>query len=445
MMYLPAYVRTALSVLEQNGYDAYIVGGCVRDSLLGLTPLDYDITTNALPQQVLAAFCAFHTIETGIKHGTVTVLIDNQPVEIINLRIDGDYRDNRRPEHVTFTANLTGDLARRDFTVNAMAYREQTGLVDLFDGQADLKNKCIRCVGVPDVRFSEDALRIMRALRFAAVLGFDIEQNTAQSIHKNRLLLQNIAAERIQAELFKLLCGMAAERLLDAYRDVLAVFMPEIAPMFGFDQHSKYHDSDVWEHSLRAFAAVKEKNPPLRLAALLHDIGKPCSFTQDEDGTGHFYGHAKQSVSLARDLLNRLRCDNTTKQAVLTLIEYHDAQLAPTPKSVKRWLGRLGSELFFDLIRLQEADSAAHAAPYVPERLAALGQIRALAQETLDEGACFSLRDLAVGGHDMLALGLHGPQIGAVLQYLLELVIEGSIENEKNVLLRAAREWNQLK
>lgn len=238
---------------------------------------------------------------------------------------------------------------------------------------------------------------------------------------------------------------MAAERLLDAYRDVLAVFMPEIAPMFGFDQHSKYHDSDVWEHSLRAFAAVKEKNPPLRLAALLHDIGKPCSFTQDEDGTGHFYGHAKQSVSLARDLLNRLRCDNTTKQAVLTLIEYHDAQLAPTPKSVKRWLGRLGSELFFDLIRLQEADSAAHAAPYVPERLAALGQIRALAQETLDEGACFSLRDLAVGGHDMLALGLHGPQIGAVLQYLLELVIEGSIENEKNVLLRAAREWNQLK
>lgn len=444
MMYLPPHARTALSVLEQNGYEAYIVGGCVRDSLLGLTPLDYDITTNALPQQVLAAFCAFHTIETGIKHGTVTVLIDNQPVEITTFRIDGDYRDNRRPEHVTFTANLTGDLARRDFTVNAMAYREQTGLVDLFDGQADLKNRCIRCVGVPDVRFSEDALRIMRALRFSAVLGFDIEQNTAQSIHKNRLLLQNIAAERIQAELFKLLCGMTAERLLDAYRDVLGVFMPEIAPMFGFDQHSKYHDSDVWEHSLRTFAAVKEKKLSLRLAALLHDIGKPCSFTQDEDGTGHFYGHAKQSVSLACGLLNRLRCDNATKQAVLTLIEYHDTQLAPTPKSVKRWLGRLGPELFFDLIRLQEADSAAHAAPYVPERLAALGQIRALAQETLDEGACFSLRDLAVGGHDMLALGLHGPQIGAALQYLLELVIEGSIENEKNVLLRAAREWNQL-
>lgn len=443
MMYLPPYARTALSVLEQNGYEAYIVGGCVRDSLLGLTPFDYDITTNALPQQVLAAFCAFHTIETGIKHGTVTVLINNQPVEITTFRIDGDYRDNRRPEHVTFTANLEGDLARRDFTVNAMAYREQTGLVDLFGGQADLKNKCIRCVGVPDVRFGEDALRIMRALRFAAVLGFGIEQNTAQSIHKNRLLLQNIASERIQAELFKLLCAAAAEHVLDAYRDVLAVFMPEIVPMFGFDQHSKYHDSDVWEHSLRAFAAIKEKKLPLRLAALLHDVGKPASFTQDEDGTGHFYGHAKQSVSLARGLLNRLRCDNATKQTVLTLIEYHDTQLAPTPKSVKRWLGRLGSELFFDLIRLQEADSAAHAAPYVTERLDALGQIRAMAQEALDEGACFSLRDLAVGGHDMLALGLRGPKIGAALQYLLGLVIEGSIENEKNALLRAAREWSQ--
>ena len=443
MMYLPPYARTALSVLEQSGYEVYIVGGCVRDSLLGLTPFDYDITTNALPQQVLAAFCAFHTIETGIKHGTVTVLIDNQPVEITTFRIDGDYRDNRRPEHVTFTANLEGDLARRDFTVNAMAYREQTGLVDLFGGQADLKNKCIRCVGVPDVRFGEDALRIMRALRFAAVLGFGIEQDTAQSIHKNRLLLQNIASERIQAELFKLLCAAAAEHVLDAYRDVLAVFMPEIVPMFGFDQHSKYHDSDVWEHSLRAFAAIKEKKLPLRLAVLLHDIGKPASFTQDEDGTGHFYGHAKQSVSLARGLLNRLRCDNATKQTVLTLIEYHDTQLAPTPKSVKRWLGRLGSELFFDLIRLQEADSAAHAAPYVTERLNALGQIRAMAQEALDEGACFSLRDLAVGGHDMLALGLRGPKVGAALQYLLGLVIEGNIENEKKALLRAAREWSQ--
>ena len=227
---------------------------------------------------MLAAFCAFHTIETGIKTRYRHRPIDNQPVEITTFRIDGNYRDNRRPEHVTFTANLTGDLARRDFTVNAMAYREQPGLVDLFGGQTDLKTNAFGASVFPTSASTKDALRIMRALRFAAVLGFDIEQNTAQSIHKNRLLLQNIAAERMQAELFKLLCGMAAERLLDAYRDVLAVFMPEIAPMFGFDQHSKYHDSDVWEHSLRAFAAVKEKNLPLRLAALLHDIGKPCSF-----------------------------------------------------------------------------------------------------------------------------------------------------------------------
>ena len=441
MIPIPSHAQTVLTVLEQNGYEAYLVGGCVRDSLLGDTPSDYDITTNATPQQVLAAFSAYHTVETGLQHGTVTVVIDSVPMEVTTFRIDGDYHDNRRPDCVTFTGNLRDDLARRDFTVNAMAYRPSTGLVDCFGGQQDLRARLIRCVGVPDIRFGEDALRILRALRFAAVLGFTIEPETAKSIHKNKLLLKHIAAERIQTEFFKLLCGINPAPLLDEYRDVLAVFLPEITAMFGFAQHTKYHDSDVWHHSLRALASIEAHSLPLRLAAFLHDIGKPARFTMDEDGVGHFYGHAKQSVELARNLLNRLKCDNATKHAVLTLIEYHDAELAPTKKSVKRWLGRLGPELFFDLLHLQAADSMAHAAPYVEPRLEALGQIRTLAQEVLDEGACFSLRDLAVDGHDMMALGLSGRQIGAALNDLLALVIDGVAENEKTVLLNAARGW----
>ena len=442
-MALPRYVQTALHILEQNGYEAYIVGGCVRDSLLGAPPSDYDITTNALPQQALAAFCGFHTIETGLQHGTVTVVLDKNPVEITTFRIDGDYKDNRHPEQVTFTAALQDDLARRDFTVNALAYHPNTGLVDCFGGLEDLQNGRIRCVGEPDLRFREDALRIMRALRFSSALGFTIEAQTEKSIHKNRALLTNIAAERIQSEFFKLLCGAAPASLLDQYRDVLAVFLPEIVPMFGFAQHSKYHDSDVWEHSLRAFSAVEEKKLPLRLAALLHDVGKPACFTIDEDGAGHFYGHAKQSEALTRDILNHLKCDNATKHSVLTLVQYHDAQIAPTKKSVKRWLGRLGQTMFFDLLTLQAADASAHAKPYVKARLQALDEIRSLAQEVLEEGACFSLRDLAVNGKDMLALGLEGVQIGKTLNLLLEGVIDGALENEKHALLTFAEHLNQ--
>lgn len=442
-MLLPPYVQTALHILAQHGYEAYIVGGCVRDSLLGKTPADYDITTNALPQQVLAAFGGFHTIETGLQHGTVTVVLEKIPVEITTYRIDGDYIDNRHPEQVTFTAKLQDDLARRDFTVNALAYHPKTGLVDWFGGVEDLQSGRIRCVGEPDRRFGEDALRIMRALRFSSVLGFEIETETERSIHKNRALLTQIAMERIQSEFFKLLCGAAPTPLLDAYRDVIAIFMPEIAPMFGFDQHSKYHDSDVWGHSLRAFAAIEEQSLPLRLAALLHDVGKPDCFTLDEAGNGHFYGHTKQSEALARRILNRLRCDNATKHAVLTLVQYHDAQIAASKKSVKRWLGRLGEPMFFDLLALQAADASAHAAPYVKPRLQALAEIRAIAHAVLEEGACFSLRDLAVNGSDMIQLGLEGVQIGKTLRLLLDSVIDGALINEKQTLINFVKTRNK--
>lgn len=441
MFTIPSYAQTVLAVLEKNGFEAYIVGGCVRDSLLALAPADYDITTNALPEQVLAAFSGYHTIETGLKHGTVTVVIEKSPVEITTYRIDGDYSDNRRPDSVTYTADIKDDLSRRDFTINAMAYNDVTGLVDCFGGSSDLANRLVRCVGDADIRFSEDALRILRALRFAAVLGFDIEKETEKSIHKNRLLLKNIASERIFSEFSKLICAEEPARIIDQFRDVFAVFMPEIAPMFGFEQHSKYHDSDVWHHSLRALSAVFQKSFPLRLAALLHDIGKPCCFEEDESGEGHFYGHAEQSEAITRNILNRLRCDNASKNAVLMLISYHDASIAPSKKSIKRFLGKLGEDLFFDLIELKKADSAAHAAPYTTVRIEALERVRCLAREVLDEGSCFKLKDLSIDGHDIMSLGLKGTQIGAALKYLLEMVIEGTLKNEKDALVCAAREW----
>jgi len=435
---IPSYAKTILDTLQKNGYDAYIVGGCVRDNMLGRGASDYDITTNALPHQVYEVFKAYHVIDTGIKHGTVTVVIEKMPVEITTYRIDGEYKDNRRPECVSFTKNIEDDLARRDFTINAMAYNEKRGLVDCFGAQSDLKGKIIRCVGDADTRFTEDALRILRALRFASVLGFEIEEKTKISIHKNKELLKNIAKERICIEFFKLICGKNADKIIDEYKDVIAVFIPQIEAMFGFEQHSKYHIYDVWQHSVCALSHTKPKLC-LRLAALFHDIGKKDCFTLDENGEGHFYSHAKKSAEHTRDILNLLRCDNATKHDVLKLIEYHDAQICETKKSIKKWLGRLDEELFFDLICLQKADTLAHAKSYIEDRLSALDKIEVLAKEVIDEGECFSLKHLAVDGHDMLSLGFEGKQIGNVLDRLLTLVIEGKIENDTNALIAKAK------
>lgn len=435
---IPSYAKFALDTLEKNGYDAYIVGGCVRDNMLGMSASDYDITTNALPHQVYEVFKNYHVIDTGIKHGTVTVVVEKMPLEITTYRIDGEYKDNRRPEQVTFTKNIEDDLARRDFTINAMAYNEKRGIVDCFGGRADLEKKIIRCVGDADTRFTEDALRILRALRFASVLGFGIEQKTKISIHKNKELLKNIAKERICTEFFKLICGKNADKIIDEYKDVIAVFIPQIEGIFDFDQHSKYHIYDVWGHSVCALSHTEPKLH-LRLAALFHDIGKADCFTLDENGEGHFYSHAKKSVEHTRDILNSLRCDNATKHDVLKLIEYHDAQICETKKSIKKWLGRLGENLFFDLICLQKADTLSHAKPYIAPRVSALEKIEFLAKEVIAEGECFSLKHLAVNGRDMISLGFKGKQIGNALDELLALVIDGKIENDRNALIEKAK------
>lgn len=438
MIFIPPYARKAIDILTNAGYDAYIVGGCVRDALLGKDANDYDITTNALPQNTAEVFSSYHVIDTGIKHGTVTVVIDKMPIEITTFRIDGEYKDNRRPENVEFTANIQDDLARRDFTINAMAYSPEKGIVDCYNGRDDLKSKIIRCVGDADTRFNEDALRILRALRFASVLGFDIHAETKKSIHKNSSLLKNIASERIQAEFFKLVCGENAAKIVSEYKDVLAVFMPQISKMFGFEQRNKYHNLDVWNHSLKAFSYTEQKLC-LRLAALFHDIGKPDSYTVDENGCGHFYSHAKTSISLTRDILNSLKCDNATKHRVIVLIENHDNIIHPTKKNIKKMLGKLDKEVFFELMELQKADSYAHAEPYDSERISYIDEIISLAKEIINEGECFSTKMLAVDGHDMISIGLSSTRIGKMLSTLLDLVISGKVENEKNTLIETAK------
>ena len=438
MIKIPSYAQTAIDILEKNGYSAHIVGGCVRDSLLGIDASDYDITTDALPSQVSKVFSAYHIIETGIKHGTVSVVIEKNPIEITTYRIDGAYKDNRRPEKVEFTDKLVDDLSRRDFTINAMAYNEKSGIIDYYNGKSDLCKKIIRCVGDADTRFNEDALRILRALRFASVLGFEIENEAKKSIHKNKSLLKNIAAERIQIEFFKLICGVNASKIVDEYKDVIAVFVPQIGAMFDFCQHSKYHIYDVWKHCVSTMENV-EPELVLRLAALFHDIGKPQTFSLDDEQCGHFYAHAKKSVELVDDILNSLKCTGETKRSVLQLVKYHDARLCETKKSVKKWLGKIGVDLFFDLIQLQMADTRAHASEFVDKRIAQLSNIKSLADEVIFDGECFSKKDLAINGNDILNLGFVGKEIGNMLDVLLELVIEGEIENEKNVLLDKAK------
>ena len=433
-MEFPEQVNTALRRLREAGYTACAVGGCVRDRLMGAEPKDYDVTTAALPEQTEAVFAGERIIETGLKHGTVTVLLGGLPIEITTFRVDGGYSDARHPDAVRFTPSLTEDLARRDFTVNAMAWSPEDGLADPFGGADDLRNRLIRCVGDPDTRFREDALRILRALRFAAVLGFRIEERTADALHRNRALLDKVSAERIAAELCKLLCGDGVKPILLEYADVLGVVLPELLPMRGFDQRNPHHIYDVLEHT----AVVVENVPPepmLRWAALLHDSGKPATFALDAKGVGHFFGHPKVSAALADAALRRLKLDNATRERVVLLVQYHDVQIEPTEKAVKRALGKLGEEAFFQLLALKRADNLAQSPEY-RGRLALCDQLEAIAREILRREDCFSLRDLAVKGGDLIAAGLRpGPALGAALDALLDAVIDGRVENERDALL----------
>lgn len=438
-MIIPSYVSTVLNNLKSSGFEAYAVGGCVRDMLMGKTPSDWDITTSARPFDTEKVFGGYKTIRTGMKHGTITVLIEGHHVEITTYRIDGKYSDNRRPDAVTFTPNLAEDLARRDFTVNAMAYSPDSGIVDLFDGQEDLKNKIIKCVGNAEKRFTEDALRIMRALRFAAVCGFDIEPQTARALGACRHLLRDISSERIASELNKLLLAPNPATVLREYSHVISQILPEITPSIGFDQQNHHHCFDVWEHTLCALENSAPKLP-VRLALLFHDLAKPLCATRGMDGQLHFPRHPILGAELASDALRRLKYDNKTRHAVKLLVELHDSTISASKAYIKRMLKAMGQENFAMLLEVKKADNLAKSPEYRRRYDGAL-RLEQLYNEIIDKNECYCLDMLDVNGSDLMEISdISGTQIGNALDYLLDMVIEGKCENEKKALLRAFKD-----
>lgn len=432
---LPENVDFILKRLNEKGFEAYLVGGCIRNILYGTSPKDYDFTTNASPEEIISAFSDYKTIETGIRFGTVTVIIEKEPYEITTYRIDGEYIDNRRPDEVVFTKSLSEDLKRRDFTVNALAYNPDSGIIDLFGGSDDLKNGIIRAIGDPDTRFNEDGLRILRGLRFASQYNMKIERETAESIHRNRELLRNISPERIAEEFNKLICGNC-ENILREFHDVIAVFIPEIEKCIGFKQHTKYHNRDVFEHILATVTAIKPEKH-LRLAMFFHDIGKPDYFTMTE-GIGHFKGHAKGSKEIAENFFDSFRYDKATSEKVLSLIKYHDIVLENRDSLIKRYLNKFGEDQFFDIIDVHIADDMGKAPEY-SKRIELYKKIKDRTKEIIERRECFSVKRLRINGKDLLALGYKGDEIGKELNRLLEMVIEDNSLNEREILLESAK------
>lgn len=437
MIKIPKEVEYIIKTFELNSFEAYIVGGCVRDSILGKTPYDWDITTSALPDETIKCFKNFKIIETGLKHGTVTLVINSKFFEITTFRIDGDYTDNRRPDTVLFTPNLKEDLARRDFTINAMAYNQRVGLVDYFGGESDIKNRVIKCVGDSNLRFNEDSLRIMRALRFSSVLNFKIDLNTIESIHKNKLLLKKIAKERINIEFNKLLIGKNVRAILNDFYDVIEVFIPEIQQMIGFNQNNPYHHLDVWQHTLESICNSPNKLI-YRLTMFFHDIGKPSCYTEDDNNIGHFYGHSKKSAEMAFCILKRLKYDNLTIMNVKILVLYHDYNLKASKSAVRRLLNKLGEEQARQLLEIKRADLKAHNPKYINE-IEVINKVEDLINIIIEENQCFSLKDLKINGRDLIAIGIpKGKEIGVILNRLMDLVIEEKLENDHQALITEA-------
>lgn len=437
---LPEKVQQIIKTLQSHGYEAYAVGGCIRDSLLGRTPGDWDITTSALPEETKALFDK--TFDTGIEHGTITVLMGKEGFEVTTYRIDGKYEDSRHPSEVTFTRCLSEDLLRRDFTINAMAYNDEDGIVDLFDGMADLEKKVIRCVGNAEARFGEDALRIMRAVRFSAQLGFEIEEQTQAAIRKLAFSLKNISAERIQVELIKLLTSPHPEQIRLAYElGITEVMLPEFDRMMETAQETPHHCHNVGEHTIAALQHCPS-DKILRLTMLFHDMGKPEKKTMDENGIAHFKGHAVVSEAIAKEIMHRLKFDNDTLRKVTKLVYYHDLRMPATPRNVRRAMNRIGTELFPYYLNVRRADTLAQSMFRREEKLENIQEIENIYLQIMELQQCVSLKNLAVKGGDLLAVGVErGPQIGETLNKLLELVLEEPEKNQKELLLAEVTKW----
>lgn len=431
---IPGNVGKIIHTLEGHGYEAYAVGGCVRDSILGRIPDDWDITTSALPSQVKELF--HRTVDTGLKHGTVTVLMDKEGYEVTTYRLDGEYKDGRHPKEVTFTASLEEDLKRRDFTINAMAYNPSTGLVDLFSGSEDLKKGIIRCVGNPLERFTEDALRILRAVRFCAQLGFSIEESTFEALGQLATNLKHISAERMQAELVKLLISPHPDYLRIAWEaGITREFLPEFDICMVTEQNTPHHCYTVGEHILKSLAYVRP-DKVLRLTMFLHDIGKPAVKKTDENGRDHFKMHGTEGERMAHDILRRLKFDNDTLGKVCRLIKWHDYRPEPDMQSVRRAVNRIGEDLFPLFLEVQRADMLAQSDYLRQEKTARLDGVAACYDRILHEKQCVSLKTLAVTGRDLIEAGYEsGPAIGEVLHSLLEHVLEYPEDNDREILL----------
>ena len=434
-MLLPNYVLRCIDALEQAGFEAWAVGGCVRDACLGRIPQDYDICTNALPHETQQVFRDYEMFLAGLKHGTVSVISEGNVLEITTYRTEGDYLDNRHPQWVEFVPDLRKDLARRDFTINAMAYSPTRGLRDPFGGREDLRHGILRAVGDPHTRFREDTLRILRGVRFSVRYGLTVEEQTFRAMVELSPLLDALSRERVFTELSGILPIIPADQLI-RFAPVFAAAIPELAPMVGFDQRSPHHAYDLITHT----ANVVEKVPadlPLRWAALLHDVGKLDTFTLDETGRGHFYGHAQASASRADQILHRLKAPNALREQVVALIGHHMTRLEEDEKLLKRRIRSLGWETLEKLLCLQEADMGSKGTGN-REEMEQFPRIRELLDAIRQQEACLSLRDLKINGNDLIALGLRGREIGTTLEHLLDQVLEGTLPNQREALLEAA-------
>ncbi len=441
-MEIPQEPGKLLRRLNECGFQAYAVGGCIRDSLLGKTPGDWDICTSALPKETEACFSDLRVVETGLKHGTVTVISSGEPYEITTFRSDGVYLDHRRPQKVDFVRTLKEDLLRRDFTINAMAAGLDGVIQDPFGGQKDLKDGVIRCVGDPEKRFSEDALRILRGLRFASRLGFSIAPETAAAMERQKNLLAYVSGERIYKELTGILMGDHAQTVLEQYGSVLTAVLPEIVPSMGFCQRNPFHNRDVWQHTLEALGK-SGPDPMVRWALLLHDLGKPDCFTVDDRGIGHFYGHPQRSMELAEGIFDRLHGDKKTKETVCLLVRDHDREAPANEKNARRWIARYGADRVRLLLEVKRCDCLAHVdTPKTRARYENLMEMTRLILELLEKEHCFSVRELPVKGSDVMALGVPaGPQVGQILERLLEDVLDGTCPPEREALLDRLKQY----
>ena len=444
---IPQYANYIIKTLQHYGYEAYIVGGCVRDAVLGKEPADWDITTSAKPLQIKSIFQK--TVDTGLKHGTVTVLMEKEPFEVTTYRIDGEYEDHRRPNEVTFTTNLREDLMRRDFTINAMAYNDKDGLVDLFGGMEDLEKKLIRCVGNPDDRFDEDALRMLRAVRFAAQLGFEIEEPTMNAIRRKYGFLKDISAERIQVELTKLLVSNHPEKIKTAYElGMTSIFLPEFDAMMNTPQNNPHHKYNVGDHTVEALKRI-DADTILRLAALLHDVGKPDTRSTDAEGIDHFYEHYKKSGEKSEEILRRLKYDNHTIKSVRHLIEWHDFRWDDESYAgmakVRRLVSKVGIEYFEPLLKLQRAYILGQSSYLQEKKLRVLQEVEDIYGEVKKNHDCLTVKDLDIDGVTLIRNGIPaGKRMGIILERLLDMVIEEPKLNQRAILLELAKKINDV-